>query len=75
LYRICREIKKRKPGMRLKPGIRRREYISNEQMRSAREENGTAPPTIVRVGSQEIRVPNLDGLLQSQIPIEAMSER
>jgi len=75
LYRICSEIKKRKPGTRLTPGIRRREYINNEQMRSARDEKGTEPPTIVRVGLQEMWVPNLDGSLQSQIPMEAMSER
>jgi len=75
LYRICSEIKKRKPGTRLTPGMRRREYISNEQMRRARDVNGTAPPTIVRVGSQEMRVPNLEGSLQSQIPMAAMSER
>jgi len=68
-------MKKRKPGTRLTPGIRRREYISKEQMRSACDEKGTAPPTIVRVGSQEMPVPNLDGSLQSQIPMEAMSER
>jgi len=46
----------------------RREYVSNEQMRSARDKNGTANPTIVRVGSQGMQVPNLDGSLQ-----EAMS--
>ena len=75
LYSICSEMKKRKPGTRFMPGIRRREYISNELMRNARDENGTARPTIVRVGLQEMRVPNLDGSLQSQIPMEAMSER
>jgi len=75
LYRICSEIKKRKPGTRLTPGIRRRNTSARKQMRSACDEKGTATPTIVRVGSQKCRCQTWDGSLQSQIPMEAMSER
>jgi hypothetical protein len=75
LYKIWSVRKKRKGRRRLTPGMTRREYNSNEQMRSVGDEKGTLPPTITRDGSQKMGKPNLDGLLQSQIPMEAMRER
>jgi hypothetical protein len=62
-------------GRRLMPGMSRRKYIVNEKIRSAGDENGAGPPTIVRVGTQEIGVPNLLISSQSQIPMAAISER
>lgn len=60
---------------RLTPGIRTMEYISDEQTRRANDEKRTEPPTIEKDGSQEIEAPNLDGSLQSHMPMAAMRER
>ena len=75
LYEIWRKRKKMKGGMRLMPGMTRREYIMREKMRRPGAEKGSGPPTTEREGTQGSCVPNEDGLLQSHRPMAAINER
>lgn len=60
----------------MSPGMRRIEYIVNENMRRGRELNEEDAPKMVRIGVQLPNgLPKAEGLDHSQIPIPAMSDR
>ena len=65
-----------KGGRRFKPGMRSREYIVKEKMRSGVDLKETDAPKMVSIGVQRsIGNPNPAGSCQSQIPMAAISER